>query len=76
MVLIPLDTRALRRRTLEARLDAYLAGLGQGFNPGPARRTAVRELQRLDALSDAELGALGLRRPDVTAHVVRRVWGA
>ncbi|MDH3265184.1 MAG: hypothetical protein OEM24_14455 [Paracoccaceae bacterium] len=69
MAVIPLDTGALRERTLLARVDRHLLALGLGFNPYLERRARIDELRRLDRLSDAELARRGLTREGLVAHV-------
>lgn len=69
MAVIPLDTDALRARTLAARVDLYLAGRGFGANPYLERRARMPELLRLDRMSDADLAAAGLTREVLVAHV-------
>jgi hypothetical protein len=69
MAVIPLDTEALRERTLMARIDRHLAALGLGFNPYLERRARMSELRRLDRLSVAELARRGLTRGELVAHV-------
>lgn len=69
MSVIPLDTDALRARTLEARVDLHLAGRGFGVNPYLLRRARMGELRRLDRMSDADLARAGLTREALVAHV-------
>lgn len=69
MTIIPLDTEALRERTLLARVDRHFAALGLGLNPYLERRARMSELRRLDRLSDAELARRGLTRKALVAHV-------
>lgn len=56
-----------------ARLDRYLLQHGQGFNAALLRREHEAEFARLDALPDAALAAMGLRRDGLAAHVFRNV---
>jgi hypothetical protein len=69
MVVIPLDTDALRERALLARVDRHFAVLGLGVNPYLERLARMDELRRLDRLSDGELAAAGLSREGLVAHV-------
>ncbi len=69
MAVIPLDTEALRERTLLARIDRHLAATGLGFNPYLERHARMGELRRLDRLTDAELARRGLTRAELVAHV-------
>lgn len=57
------------RPGLRARVDLYLASVGQGFNAGTAYRARLHDLVALDALSDAQLIAMGLTRADIPAFV-------
>jgi hypothetical protein len=52
-----------------AELDAYFADLGLGVNPWLERYARRRALSRLQACSDAELGAAGLACGDIPARV-------
>ena len=52
-------------------LDAFFAGLGQGFNAYPVRRSRIGEINRLNAMSDAELAAIGVARDRIPHHVFR-----
>ena len=56
-------------RGLLARIDLFLASRGMGFNPDSERRRRLHEAFALDAMSDAELAAIGLRRRDIPAFV-------
>jgi hypothetical protein len=69
MAVIPLDTEALRERTLLARVDRHLAALGLGFNPYLERRARMHQLRRLDRLSEPELARRGLTREGIVEHV-------
>lgn len=68
MAVIPLDTGALRDRTLLALVDRQLAALGLGFNPYLERRARIDELRRLDLPSDDGLARRGLTRDGLVAH--------
>ncbi len=59
--------------TISAQIDLFLAGMGQGFNPYLEGRGRLEEALRLDAKSDAELAALGVRRDAIAEHVFRDV---
>ena len=56
---------------LRARIDAFFATLGQGVNAYVHTRSRVGEIERLNAMSDAELAEMGLRRDDIPRHVFR-----
>ena len=61
----------LSSRSLLARIDLYFASLGLGFNPSRLRRTRLRDIAGLDAKSDEDLAAMGLRREDICGYVFR-----
>ena len=52
-------------------LDRFFAELGQGFNAYLASRPKLVEIERLYALTDAELAEMGLARDDIPRHVFR-----
>jgi len=54
-----------------ARLDAFFASIGQGFNTYVERRSRVGQIEALNAKSDKELSAMGLKREDIAQHVYR-----
>ncbi|WP_417523538.1 DUF1127 domain-containing protein [Marinovum sp.] len=56
------------------RLDTYFASLGQGMNAQLLIRARLGEVAGLEALSDAELAALGMDRSDIPARVFRDVF--
>ncbi|PKP73549.1 MAG: hypothetical protein CVT84_12845 [Alphaproteobacteria bacterium HGW-Alphaproteobacteria-6] len=58
-------------RPLADRVDSFFAGLGQGFNAYLERRSRSEEIRRLDAMSDAELAAMGISRDRIAHHVFR-----
>lgn len=55
--------------SLRARVDLYLVSIGLGFNTGLAYRDRLHDLAALDSLSDAQLIAMGLNRPQIPAFV-------
>lgn len=63
---MPAPSGALRER-----LDAFFAGLGQGFNAYLEAGSRMRQIEALNARSDAELAAMGLAREDIPRHVFR-----
>lgn len=71
MSVIDLDTRTMQQRTLRARIDAFFAGLGQGVNAYLERQSRIAEIERLAALGDDELAALGIERDRIVQHVFR-----
>ncbi|MBS8225857.1 hypothetical protein DYI42_06370 [Vannielia litorea] len=54
---------------MRARLDAFFATLGQGLNAYMESRSRMHEINRLNALSDKELAAMGLTREGIPRHV-------
>ncbi|SFI59067.1 hypothetical protein SAMN04487991_0342 [Celeribacter neptunius] len=62
---------AILTPSLRDRLDLFFATLGQGVNAYAVRRKRLGELARLDAMSDAELSALGTTRERIPHYVFR-----
>lgn len=62
---------ALRR--IRAAFTTVFAGLGHGFAAVAVARARMDQLERLNAKSDAQLGAMGLRREDIPRHVFRDI---
>ncbi len=58
-------------RGIRAQLDAFFVGLGQGFNAYLESNSRMQEIARLNALSDADLTAMSLKREDIPRHVFR-----
>lgn len=58
-------------RPLADRLDSFFASLGQGFNAYIERRSRSEEIRRLEAMTDAELAAMGISRERIPHHVFR-----
>ncbi|MDJ0827121.1 MAG: DUF1127 domain-containing protein [Rhodobacter sp.] len=58
---------------LLARVGAWFAGLGRAVFVARAAEARVTEMERLTAMSDAELAKLGLRREDIARHVFRDI---
>ena len=56
---------------LRNRLDAFFAGLGQGFNAYLESASRMREIEALNAKSNEQLQAMGLAREDIPRHVFR-----
>jgi len=54
-------------------LDLLMVEKGFGFNPYLERRAAVLDYHTLQAMSDAELAALGLSRAEIPGHVLRHM---
>lgn len=57
------------RPGLRRRIDLFLAEKGQGFNAALLLRQHLAEILLLEAMSDAELRACGLRRDDILPFV-------
>ncbi len=57
--------------TINDRIDSFFASIGQGFNAYLERRTRRGEIERLNALSDAQLAKLGITRERIPHHVFR-----
>lgn len=64
-------TGAGRRERRGNGLDGFLASLAKSFSVALERHARMDEIARLQAMSDAELAALGLRRDRIVHHVYR-----
>lgn len=53
------------------RIGAFFARLGESFLRYAERQSRTEQIARLEALSDAELGKLGLTREGIVGHVFR-----
>ena len=51
--------------------QSFRASLATAFAAYLERRTRSDEIERLNALSDAQLSKMGLRREDIARHVFR-----
>ena len=60
---------ALGQTPLGAKLDLFFASMGQGLNPDRLRRARLHEIIVLEAMSDADLAAIGLHRDEILPHV-------
>lgn len=58
-------------RRMRARLDTVFAALGQGFAACLESRARIGEINRLNAMSDAELARLGIGRDRIPHYVFR-----
>ncbi|GAB4258762.1 MAG: hypothetical protein Kow0013_00870 [Pararhodobacter sp.] len=56
---------------LRTQIDAFFVALGQGFNAYVEARSRRDQIERLTAMSDAELAKLGIRRDQIVHHVFR-----
>lgn len=57
--------------SLRDRADRILARLGRGFEAWVRAYSRRDQIERLQALSDTELAALGLTRDQIVMHVYR-----
>jgi len=60
-----------RSTGFRASLDNFFAGIGQGFNAYMVQRSRLDQIEKLNAKTDAELGAMGLDRDGIVRHVFR-----
>ncbi len=51
--------------------DRFFARMGQGFNAYLELRSRRDQIERLNALSDAELASRGIQRDGIVMHVFR-----
>jgi uncharacterized protein YjiS (DUF1127 family) len=66
---------APRLPTVPAGISAFFSGLAQGIATYIDRHSRVAEVERLEALSDAELAKIGVRRDLIIYHVFSdRFW--
>lgn len=63
--------RAFPSAPVRARLDAFFASLGQGFNAYLEIRSRRAQIEALEALTDEQLAARGLSRDRIPHHVFR-----
>lgn len=68
-------TIAFAGTPLQTRIDLYFAERGLGFNPFPLVRQRLPSILMPDAMSDAELAAMGLRRDDILPFVFEDCFG-
>lgn len=60
---------------VETAFDTLMLEAGQGFNPYMLRRAHAADIRRLDAMSEAELKARGIRRIDIPRLVLADLLG-
>jgi hypothetical protein len=65
-----------RAHPLRAWIGAVLSGIGEGFVAYAESRSRVGEINRLNALSDAELAELGVTRDRIPHYVFRDLFHA
>ncbi len=51
----------------------FLNGLGQGLDAYMTARSRMHQIEKLNAKSDAELAAMGLKRDEIPRHVFRDI---
>lgn len=56
---------------LRARFEGFLAGIGAGITAYIERRARIAEVEALNAKTDEELAAMGLKREDIPHYVFR-----
>lgn len=54
-----------------AGISRFFAAVGRGMMMSAASEARMRQVDKLNAKSDAELAKMGLRRQDIAAHVFR-----
>lgn len=55
-------------------MSGFFEGIGRGLTAFAERSSRMEQIQRLNAKSDAELAAMGLRRQDIARYVFRDVF--
>jgi uncharacterized protein YjiS (DUF1127 family) len=66
----------LRAHPLRAWIGAVLSGIGEGFVAYANSQARIGEINRLNALSDAELADLGVTRDRIPHYVFRDLFHA
>lgn len=56
-----------------ATIRNFFDGIGRGFSASLEASSRMAELERLNAMSDAELAEIGIRREDIARVVFRDV---
>ncbi len=64
-------TQATNIHGLAGRTEGFWAGIAAGLNNYMNRKSRVDQVRKLEAKSDAELAAMGLKRDDITRYVFR-----
>jgi uncharacterized protein YjiS (DUF1127 family) len=65
------STDAREPSDLRKGLSKLATSIGRGFAAYAERRTRTGEINRLNAMTDAELAEIGLKREQITYHVFR-----
>ncbi len=61
-------------RSLSARANAFFAAFARGMERYIERKSRSAQVQQLEAKSDAELAAMGLKREQIALHVFRDLY--
>lgn len=64
-------TQATNIHGLAGRNEGFWAGIATGLNNYMNRKSRVDQVQKLEAKTDEELAAMGLKRDDITRYVFR-----
>lgn len=56
---------------MRAQIDRFFASVGQGFNAYVEARSRRDQIERLQVMSDAQLGKLGINRDGIVQYVFR-----
>lgn len=62
---------APRNAAIREKVDAFFASIGQGMNAYMERRSRMDQINRLEAMTDAQLAKMGIRRDRIVHHVFR-----
>lgn len=62
--------------SIQRRLDAFFASMGQGFNAYVEARARRVQIEALYALDDTQLADMGLTREHIPHHVFRDRFGS
>ncbi|MDX1780942.1 MAG: hypothetical protein R3256_06445 [Thalassovita sp.] len=65
---------SINKTGLRDRFEGFLAGISVGFTAYMDRIARTRQIEYLNAKSDAELAKLGLKREDIPRYVFRDVF--
>ena len=62
-----------RKTALLTTLRSFFSAIGEGIVAYMESHSRMDQIRRLDARSDRELAALGIRREDIVRHVFRDI---
>lgn len=65
---------APRHFAIREKVDAFFATIGHGMNAYMERRSRMSQILALEAKTDAELAAMGIRRDRIVHHVFRDLY--